>query len=447
MANQRPDNEAFVPTYEEVNRYINAAGENNFVDAKGPCSWEDDKTKAALAKDIAAFSNSEGGGAIVIGKSETDEGKFEFTGLTADQCKSFDTTKVAQWVNNHFSPPIRLTCCPTNYDEKSFIVIVVTEFANQPAICTRDCDRRPDGKFNLAKGTIYVRTENAESSPLQAPDQVSRLVGRAVVKQQRQLREMFDSVLAGHNTVRIPTDQEQFNALRETVQHDLLEGRERAVDEGGWKLILHPDTFEARWDLRELSGIIQRCMVRNHRFPQEFPEPKPREWGISGGFNGSWAITHNGLLYFRRAYWENHQPWEINSPHEEQNRRVDAGKWLEMSSSVHMIADLFAFASRFAEEFESTTQMRYEVEASNIKGRHLLKLYRAFNLISYGCDPCEARNFRCADTLPAERIRDGWKELATDCAYKFVTIFPGGLQYAKRESLGAWIEKYSNEAA
>ena len=62
MANQGTTLKEFVPTSDEVVRYVAAAGENSFVDAKGPCCWDDDLTKAALAKDFAAFSNSEGGG-------------------------------------------------------------------------------------------------------------------------------------------------------------------------------------------------------------------------------------------------------------------------------------------------------------------------------------------------------------------------------------------------
>ena len=203
--------------------------------------------------------------------------------------------------------------------------------------------------------------------PLQTPDHASCLVGRAVLKQQRVLREMFDSVLAGRSAMSKPTDEEHFNSLAKSVENDLLENQGDAVQRGGWKLIVHPDTFDVRWDSNELTEVINRCLIRNHRFPQEYPKVIPRDWGISGGFNGVWGITNEGLLFFWRTYWENYQVRKTPNLHNEEEGS-EPGEWLEMRTSVHMIADLFAFAARFAEEFESTIPIRFLVEASNIKG-------------------------------------------------------------------------------
>src|SRR5262245_44325186 len=92
-----------VYTPPELSRFIEAAGESGNIDAKGPLSWDGGEASAGLTKDILAFANSRDGGVIVIGKDEA-AGKFVLTGLTTDQAESFETTKVATWVNNRCAP-------------------------------------------------------------------------------------------------------------------------------------------------------------------------------------------------------------------------------------------------------------------------------------------------------------------------------------------------------
>lgn len=95
---------------EELVRYVLAAGESDGVDAKAPLTWDGAEHSASLTKDILAFANSRDGGVIVIGKSETAGSGFSLDGLTNEQAASFDTTKVAAWVNSRAAPPVRLVC-------------------------------------------------------------------------------------------------------------------------------------------------------------------------------------------------------------------------------------------------------------------------------------------------------------------------------------------------
>src|SRR5205807_6185147 len=98
------------PTADELARWIHSSGESDFVDAKGPMTWDGADASASLAKDIASFANSRDGGVIVIGRSEAGDGSFSYDGLSPEQAASFDTTKVGQWVNSRFAPPVRLAC-------------------------------------------------------------------------------------------------------------------------------------------------------------------------------------------------------------------------------------------------------------------------------------------------------------------------------------------------
>lgn len=91
-----------VPAPERLIQWIECSGESDNIDAKGPMKWDGQANSAALAKDIAAFCNSLDGGVIVIGKTESAPGKFEYTGLTPKDAESFEPTRVANWLNSRF---------------------------------------------------------------------------------------------------------------------------------------------------------------------------------------------------------------------------------------------------------------------------------------------------------------------------------------------------------
>jgi predicted HTH transcriptional regulator len=167
---------------DELTRYVLAAGESPNVDAKGPCAWEADDA-AKLCKDIIAMANRRDGGVLVIGKSEPERGCFRFDGLTPQQQATFETTRVAQWVNSRVSQPITIVCHRHEHDGKTFVVITVQEFNDVPIMCTSDCFAAPDRQKKLLRaGDVYVRTENAETSTLQRPEDLRALIGLAVTK-------------------------------------------------------------------------------------------------------------------------------------------------------------------------------------------------------------------------------------------------------------------------
>src|SRR6266851_3724547 len=109
----------------ELIRFIEAAGESANIDAKGPMEWDGGEASAGLTKDILALANSRDGGVIVIGKEETQPGKFVLAGLADPQAASFETTKVATWVNNHCSPSVNLVCYRQDHQTRPFILIAV----------------------------------------------------------------------------------------------------------------------------------------------------------------------------------------------------------------------------------------------------------------------------------------------------------------------------------
>ena len=142
-----------------LRRIIANTTENDSVDAKGPMAFSDAVEKAGLAKDIAAFANSTDGGWLVIGKKQTGSGQFTLEGLSLDQAASFETTAVAQWVNNRFAPEIQLECRRVEHDGKTFVVIRINEFDDVPVICTKRCDDPGNSKSRFSTWGASISEE------------------------------------------------------------------------------------------------------------------------------------------------------------------------------------------------------------------------------------------------------------------------------------------------
>jgi len=105
-------------TDEELRRFVEVAGEEPRIDHKGPMKWDGDVHAASLTKDILACANIRTGGVLVIGVEE-QEGRFNRVGLSDEEARSFDTTKVATWVNGYCEPDVQVGCYPIQLDEKT----------------------------------------------------------------------------------------------------------------------------------------------------------------------------------------------------------------------------------------------------------------------------------------------------------------------------------------
>jgi len=232
---------------EELIRLVRTAGENRGIDAKGPVSWDSAEESARLAKDIAAFANSRDGGILVIGKKEDKPGQFTPVGVTEEQAATFDTTKVAQWVNNRFSPPIQLVCYRTEIDGRLFIVIEVAEFDDVPALCVKSFQCPKTNDHLLREKTIYVRNSNVASAPVGTAEELRTLVGLATKKRGDQLLELFDAMLHGRHLLPPPTDEKHFEDELAQVTA-ALEPTKAAEGRGTWFFTFHPTRFNpARW--------------------------------------------------------------------------------------------------------------------------------------------------------------------------------------------------------
>jgi hypothetical protein len=411
----------------ELVRYIDAAGESANIDAKGPVEWDGGETSAGLAKDILALANCRDGGVIVVGKSELQPGKFRLDGLSDEQAASFETTKVATWINNYCSPHVHLVCYRHEHDGKQFIVIAVSEFHDVPVICTKQFELPSTGKSNkviLRKGTVYVRTPNAESAPLSSVEEVRELVGLATTKRADQMLAMFKSMMKGQPLLEEKPQEDLFEAEIEQVYSALDAELDSKVQMGAWNFICHPARYQAdRWEeASTLKTIVEKCAVRVRReFPQTNHNLHVREWGICNRhYEDAFGFTRSGLFVSSRLYIENYRNFKN---HWQPNPDIPAGKWLDFKNNIGILIEFYSFLSRFAHNLDAGENIGYEILAKPLTGRQLTA-DSSFPFFDPS-EPCRANFYRTKKVASVEALRANWESECAKAIHGFLELFPG----------------------
>ncbi len=433
---------------DELIRFIEAAGESTNIDAKGPMEWDGDESSAGLTKDILALANSRDGGVIVVGKEEPQPGKFLLTGLSEPQAASFETTKVANWVNSRCSPPVSLVCYRQEHQGRPFVVIAVSEFHDVPVICTKQYELagKPP-KVLLRRGAVYVRTANAESAPLASAEDMRQLIGLATTKRADQMLAMFQAMTKGRPLLAEKPHEELFQGEREEVRTALASEFKGQAEQGAWTFLCHPVRhLPARWEETDtLKAVLNKSVVRVR---QEFPPitygTHVREWGICNRhYDDAFGLTRSGQFMSIRLFRENplpfKDPWQpvFGEPKPD----IPAGQWLDFKLNLSSAIEFFMFLSRFAESFEVGEEVVYEVAAEPLAGRRLVTM-DATMFAFLPTEPCPAKTFRRRKVVPVEILRASWEELCAKTLHGFFELFPG--LTTTSEGMRKWIEHFKD---
>jgi hypothetical protein len=427
----------------ELIRFIEAAGESANIDAKGPMDWDGGEASAGLTKDILALANCRDGGVIVLGKQESQPGKFVLVGLSEPQAASLETTKVATWVNNHCSPPVNLVSYRQEHQGHTFIVIAVSEFHDVPVICTKQYEVSLSGKGTkvlLRKGAVYVRTANAESAPLSAVEEMRQLIGLATTKRADQMLAMFQAMMKGRPLLAEKPHEELFATERDEVQAALDSEFGGQTDLGAWTFLCHPVRhMPTRWEETDtLKAVLDKSVVRVRvEFPPIGYGTHVREWGICNRhYDDAFGLTRSGLFLSNRRFKENtvvfKNPWQPNPD-------IPSGEWLDFKLNLALVVEFFMFLSRFVENFEVGEELVYEVGAGPLVGRRLVTLDASlFTFLP--TEPCRANVFRRSKVVTVETLRASWEELCAKTLLGFFELFQGLSN--TEEGLWKWIERF-----
>lgn len=213
-------------------------GETANVEFKGPMFFADDN-RHELAKDIIAMANTQDGGTIIIG---IEDNTNRVIGLSAEQVKSFDVTKINDFVKKYSSPLIRLECVPVTYIENCILVIIrVAEFESQPIIA-KNCDSSKN-KPVFREADILIRTEAAKSEPIREESSMRRLLSIALRRRSNELLKEVSLIISGatpRNSDETKENEIIWNKAEEHFREYLMLDREREQPIGTWSFICHP---------------------------------------------------------------------------------------------------------------------------------------------------------------------------------------------------------------
>lgn len=412
----------------ELIRILTASGENGQVDSKAPTRWDGAEESAKLAKDILAFANSRDGGAIVIGKQERDDGGFELVGVSDEQAATFETTKIAQWINSRCEPSVELTAHVVTHESRRFVVITVAEFREMPVICTKPFQRGPKDQPLLSQGAIYVRTANATSEPLRDPKDVRVLVGLATRKQGDVIVKTIAHAFQGRPLVAPAPATDlylsELQAVRQSLDADI--GERAAL--GTWKVVFHPAAYRRdRWSTtKRLREAVEQVSVR---LRSEIPSS--RHLRVTDGRVESvssvaaFGMTASGLVFAAVPYWEDTS--DVAAPRWSTNPTLDSNfvryKWLDFLNTVYSVTELLALLSRLAALYPAE-DVSYRVTATALAGRRIVTT--TSNVLWSPTEPCRSREFVRERTVSSEALRADWREDAAQTLEDLFQHFEGG---------------------
>ena len=134
----------------EFDDLILAVRESPSLEYKQSAPWKD--LRIPLIRTVLGMSNTRGGGHIVVGMVENEDGACHPQGVDPDDLETFPAEEDFQAAVNGFAEPFVEPAMNTHdHDGKQFLIVTVPEFEYEPVLCTKAEDR-------LKEGALYVRS-------------------------------------------------------------------------------------------------------------------------------------------------------------------------------------------------------------------------------------------------------------------------------------------------
>jgi len=169
---------------ESLLEYINlhAHTETRECEFKSGVPWNNLKLK--IAKATLALANLAGGGYVIVGVSKNETtNRYEPTGMSEVDSRTYNQDDVSQFVNEFTDPHIDIELKHFADDTKYYVVIQIFEFEEVPVICKKGSDE-------TIRGRTYCRTHRkVESSPEPSVSEMREIMELAIdkgIKKQRQ---------------------------------------------------------------------------------------------------------------------------------------------------------------------------------------------------------------------------------------------------------------------
>jgi hypothetical protein len=307
------------PVESELCNRIRQDWEDPRYEVKRAMAWnEHDSGSIGVVKDVLALANS-GGGSLVIGVAE-ENGRLEFRGLPPEQLATWDPTRFGATVNRFAAPPIQCTVRNVECDGNTFVLISVPGFWQSPHFCTRDYDGV------LKQQTIYIRTANSASAPVNDAATMMALINQAVTARQDELARIVRAAIGGAEQRSVPHDSERFRA----VARQTLDGLEEPFGgryAGYITNVMYPARFQAdQFTVEQLRRAIDESRTPQYPYgsfffrrpgqPVFFNDGLGFEWALQGtqgdDFYTYWRLVESGLLVHKELMFEDSRHEAVN---------------------------------------------------------------------------------------------------------------------------------------
>lgn len=170
---------------------LHAHTETRECEFKSGLPW--DNLKLKIAKATLALANLAGGGYVIVGVSKNETtNRYEPTGMSEEDGRTYNQDDVSRFVNEFTDPHVDIELKHFLTDTKHYVVIQVSEFEEVPVICEK-------GSTETIRGRIYCRTHRqVESSPEPSVSEMREIIELAVdkgIKKQRRRIVSYGSEL------------------------------------------------------------------------------------------------------------------------------------------------------------------------------------------------------------------------------------------------------------
>lgn len=169
--------------------------------------------RLGLIRAVLGMANTRGGGNIVVGVTESGDGAFDPSGMSAEHLDDFPSEEDFQAAVNGFAEPfIEPTVDTHRHQGRVFLVLTVPELEEQPILCTR-------AEGRLKAGALYVRSKRKpETVEIRTPTDMRALMRLAIDKALgRELERLRSLGLLPPAPVAGNTDREAFAGQIEDI--------------------------------------------------------------------------------------------------------------------------------------------------------------------------------------------------------------------------------------
>lgn len=406
---------------ESIYQLIEIKTETKNLDYKEDLNWDkssNDK-KLETVKDIIAMANTQDGGKIVIGVRDDD---YEFVGLSEEDYKSFDQTKLNEFLHKYTDPKFSCQVYKDKIYEKYVVVIDIPEFQEVPIICKRDAhSSKNNSKQILQKGQIYIRTDKATSEVIPSAQEMRELLGRAIVKKGDELLNNIEHLIKGKPLKTTEDSEEKYKIeIKETNDYLSRVLGEELKKYGYWEVYVYPTDYVAKRiaELKKIKELIEKSEVGlgGWHFPDtdngnasNFTKCR-QAYTIWNKYIEGYRAYQSGLFVWKRAIWEDIE-----------GRNSNGKPVLSFINAIYSITEFFLFFKRYYEEISPDSDLHIEVILNGTKDRKLIALDPSDSLEDWYI--AKEDLIRIQEDIKVVDLRASYKEIANRVIRDIFTVF------------------------